>query len=70
MARARDVTNGAGLLLDWMVSIHERDQVSSADALGTNLERARPAAARRQKDAHRLVVNADTMRANVGRTAA
>jgi adenylosuccinate lyase len=68
MARARDVTNGAGLLLDWMVSIHERDQVSSADALGTisnALDRLLRAA---KKMLTGLVVNADTMRANVGRT--
>jgi len=68
MARARDVTNGAGVLLDWMVSIHERDQVSSADALGTvsiALDRLLRAA---QKMLTGLVVNADTMRANVGRT--
>ena len=68
MARARDVTNGAGVLLDWMVSIHERDQVSSADALGTvsnALDRLLRAATKMLAG---LTVNADTMRANVGRT--
>jgi adenylosuccinate lyase len=68
MARARDVTNGAGVLLDWMVSIHERDQISSADALGSvsiALDRLLRAA---QKMLTGMVINADTMRANVGRT--
>jgi adenylosuccinate lyase len=68
MARARDVTHGAGVLLDWMVSIHERDQVSSADALGTvsnALDRLLRAA---QAMLTGLTVNAEAMRANVGRT--
>jgi adenylosuccinate lyase len=68
MARAREVTSGAGVLLDWMVTIHERDQVSSADALGTvstSLDRLLRAA---QAMLASLVVNAGAMRANVGRT--
>ncbi len=68
MARAREVTHGSGVLLDWMVSIHERDQVSSADALGsvsTALDRLLRAARTMLAG---LVVNAEAMRANVGRT--
>lgn len=31
---SRDVTNQAGVLEDWMMTIYERDQISNADALG------------------------------------
>jgi len=68
MARAREITHASGVLLDWMVTIHERDQVSSAETLGTLsmvLERLLRAAAAMLTG---LVVNADTMRANVMRT--
>ncbi len=58
----------AGVLLDWMVTIHERDQISSSDALGTISNALDRLLAAAQRMLTGLVVNVDAMRANLGRT--
>lgn len=65
---SRQVPHQAEVLLDWMVSIHERDQISSADAIGE----ISLTADRLAKAAVRLVetikVSPENMLRNLGRT--
>ena len=68
VAIARSIPHHAAVLYDWMVSIHERDQISNADALGPlaiDLDRMMQLAIRMVSS---LVVRPDNMRANLGRT--
>jgi adenylosuccinate lyase len=68
IARSREVVHLAGVLLDWMVSIHERDQISSSDTLATcsiAFERLLQSAAKMLAG---LRVNDDVMRRNIDRT--
>jgi adenylosuccinate lyase len=65
---SREVPRQAEVLLDWMVSIHERDQISNADMIGeisVTAERLTKAAVRL---AENIKVNPDNMRRNLGRT--
>jgi adenylosuccinate lyase len=68
LALARVVPRQAEVLRDWMVSIYERDQISSADTLGE----ITATAGRLIKDAADLMeiieVRPDAMRANLART--
>jgi adenylosuccinate lyase len=62
------VPHQAGVLLDWMVSIHERDQISNSDTIGevsVTAERLTKAAVRL---AETIKVNPENMRRNLGRT--
>lgn len=65
---SRQVPHQAEVLLDWMVSIHERDQISNSNVIGE----VSVTADRLTKAAERLVetvkVNPENMRRNLGRT--
>lgn len=68
IAIARRIGRESGVLLDWMVSIHERDQISNADSLGvvaTDLSRMMAIAVRM---VNHLVVRPGNMRNNIDRT--
>ena len=65
---SRVVPHQAEVLLDWMVSIHERDQISNADAIGeisVSADRLAKAAAQMMESVRVLPEN---MRRNLGRT--
>ena len=65
---SRQVPHQAEILLDWMVSIHERDQISNADTIGeisVSADRLAKAAVQMMET---LKVNPDNMRRNLGRT--
>lgn len=65
---SRQIPHQAEVLLEWMVSIHERDQISNSDTIGD----ISVTADRLTKAAVRLVegikVNPENMRRNLGRT--
>ncbi len=65
---SRQIPHQAEVMLEWMVSIHERDQISNADTIGE----ISVTADRLTKAAVRLVesikVNPENMRRNLGRT--
>ena len=65
---SRQVPHQAEVLLDWMVSIHERDQISNSDTIGeisVTAERLTKAAVRLVET---IKVNPENMRRNLGRT--
>ena len=65
---SREVPHQAEVLLDWMVSIHERDQISNAGMIGEvsmTMDRLTKAAVRLVEA---LKVNPENMRRNLGRT--
>jgi adenylosuccinate lyase len=65
---SRVVPHQAEILLDWMVSIHERDQISNADTIGEislSADRLQQAAVGLVQN---LKVHPENMRRNLGRT--
>jgi adenylosuccinate lyase len=65
---SRVVPHQAEVLLDWMVSIHERDQISNSDAItevSVSADRLVKAAVRLMES---VKVNPENMRRNLGRT--
>jgi adenylosuccinate lyase len=65
---SRQIPRQAEVMLDWMVSIHERDQISNADMIGEiSVTADRLARAAVQMTAS-LKVNEANMRRNLGRT--
>jgi len=68
IAIARRIPHEAAVLLDWMVSIHERDQISNADSLATlTIDLARMLVIAQRMVRH-LVVRPENMRDNIART--
>lgn len=65
---SRVVPAEASILLDWMVSIHERDQISNADVIGQVAIAAERQARAAAEMMEKLVVHPDAMARNLGRT--
>lgn len=68
LARSRVVVHQADILRDWMVSIFERDQISSLDAVGTLSEAAGDLVRDAADMAEALTVRPAEMRRNLDRT--